>query len=48
MREINRKMNSLWEEEEVYWYQRAKVNWLNMGIEIQKNFINQLCKRGKK
>ena len=30
MNEINGRLNGLWEEDEVYWYQMARVNWLNM------------------
>ena len=31
MREIKEQIGHVWQREEAYWFQRSRVNWLNLG-----------------
>ncbi|XWS29657.1 hypothetical protein CRYUN_Cryun24cG0048500 [Craigia yunnanensis] len=44
VKEMKNQIRQAWERDEVFWYQKAKVNWLNMGIRTQDFFINQPSK----
>ena len=48
MREISRQINLACEREEMYWFQRSKVNWLKLKDKIQKTIHQSTCKGDKK
>ena len=45
MKKINERLKGLWNEEEVYWFQRARVNWLKMRDKNAKFFHQATTQR---
>lgn len=47
IRRIQKQIDDLWRQEEMYWGQRARVKWLSEGDKNKKNFTLQPSKEGE-
>ena len=44
MEELKGRIREAWSNEEKYWFQRARINWLNFGEQNSKIFTRLLNK----